>query len=111
MEIPQGNSLCSYLYLRQAKNVIFLFLFFSFFLLQNLKAGDRNRSCPEGRVGTSEGGRWCGKRVGGEYGTKMYTHICKCKNNTHCSIAGIRRGGNKGEWWRGKFKYDIFETL
>jgi hypothetical protein len=26
------------------------------------------------------------------------------------TIPGMRRGG-KGEWWRGEFKYDIFDIL
>jgi hypothetical protein len=42
MEISQGNSLCSYLYLKQAKNVIF-------FLLQNWRTRGQNKSCP--RIG------------------------------------------------------------
>jgi hypothetical protein len=31
MEISQGNSLCSYLYVNQAKNVMFFFLSFIFY--------------------------------------------------------------------------------
>jgi hypothetical protein len=27
------------------------------------------------------------------------------------TIPGIGGGDNKGEWWRGEFKYDIFDTL
>jgi hypothetical protein len=39
MEIPQGNSLCSYLYCKQAKMSYFSFLFS---LLQNQRTGGRN---------------------------------------------------------------------
>jgi hypothetical protein len=27
------------------------------------------------------------------------------------TIPGRRGGGNKREWWRGEFKYDIFDIL
>jgi hypothetical protein len=40
LEILQGNSLCNYLYLKQAK---MLGIFF-FFLLQNRRTGGQNRS-------------------------------------------------------------------
>jgi hypothetical protein len=43
MDISQGNSLCSYLYLKQSKNVIFSLFFF--FLLQNWRTGGQNRPC------------------------------------------------------------------
>jgi hypothetical protein len=39
MEIPQGNSLYSYLYLKQAKMACFSSCLFSFFLLQNQRTG------------------------------------------------------------------------
>jgi hypothetical protein len=45
MEISQGNSLCSYLYLKQAK---MSFLIFFSFLLQNWRTGGENRSCMGG---------------------------------------------------------------
>jgi hypothetical protein len=40
MEVPQGNSLCSYL--KQAKMSLFSF---SFFLKQNQGTGGQNKSC------------------------------------------------------------------
>jgi hypothetical protein len=27
------------------------------------------------------------------------------------TFPGMGRGGNKEEWWRGEFKYDMFDTL
>jgi hypothetical protein len=27
------------------------------------------------------------------------------------SVLGIGGGDNKEEWWRGEFKYDVFDTL
>jgi hypothetical protein len=35
----------------------------------------------------------------------LCTLVCKQKNNTR------NGGGDKGEWWRSLFKYDIFDTL
>jgi hypothetical protein len=46
MEIPQGSSLCSYLYLKQAKMSFFFFFFFFFFYKIEEK---------EGRTGPSLG--------------------------------------------------------
>jgi hypothetical protein len=48
MEISQGISLCSYLYLKQAK--VSDFSFFLLFL-QNQRTGEWNRSCGVGRKG------------------------------------------------------------
>jgi hypothetical protein len=40
MEISQGNSLCSYLYLKQAKkNFLFLFSLFFFFKMREQEGG------------------------------------------------------------------------
>jgi hypothetical protein len=56
MEITQGNSLCSYLCLKLVKKVMFLFVSFMSFLLQNWRTGGQNRFCLGlGVVGT--GGR------------------------------------------------------
>jgi hypothetical protein len=77
METSQGNSLCSYPYLKQAKTSFFFFI-----LLQNQRSGGRNRSCPGG-VGTSGMGEVTekgDKRVNTVQ--KMYTHVCKYKNDT-----------------------------
>jgi hypothetical protein len=59
MVISQGNSLCSYVYLKQTK----VSFFFSFFSSAKLKNRRQNGSCPrEGwPVG---GGKWQGKGVG-----------------------------------------------
>jgi hypothetical protein len=64
MEISQGNSLCSYLYLKQAKISWFSFLSFLFF--SSTKSENRGSSCPgqrEGRSVPMEKGRWQGKGV------------------------------------------------
>jgi hypothetical protein len=62
MEISQGNSLCSYLYVKQAKNVMFFIL--SLFFCT--KSEGRTGSMGRGEVLTAVGrGRWQGKGVGG----------------------------------------------
>jgi hypothetical protein len=58
MELSQGNSLGSYLYLKQAKNVMFFFL-----LIQNQGTGGWNRFL--GRGGISGRGEVAGKGVEG----------------------------------------------
>jgi hypothetical protein len=54
MDVPQRNSMCSYL--KQEKNVIF----FSFLLIQNQGTGGQNRSCQGGGLWVPLGGgrRW-----------------------------------------------------
>jgi hypothetical protein len=59
MGISQGNSLCNYLYLKQAKMPCFSFYLFSFFFYK-IREQQEGRTSPAGR-----GGRWCwGKGVG-----------------------------------------------
>jgi hypothetical protein len=63
MEIPQGNSLYSYLYLKQTK-----MSHFSFYLFSSEKLENRwTEQVLPGRwgVGTSGKWRWRGKRLGG----------------------------------------------
>jgi hypothetical protein len=61
MEITQGKSLCSYLYLKLAKMTCFMFLSFFFFLLQNQRIGGRT-GFSRGVVLTLVGGeRWQGE--------------------------------------------------
>jgi hypothetical protein len=81
MEISQGNSLCSYLYLKKAKMSFFLF---SSTKLENkrvehvLRWGGR-----EEKAGTSGSGEMVGKegsRV--NMVQNIYTHVYKCKNDT-----------------------------
>jgi hypothetical protein len=52
MEISRGNALCSYLYKKKKLEKCHVFLFV-FSLLQNQRSGGQNRSCPEGRFGSS----------------------------------------------------------
>jgi hypothetical protein len=65
METTQGNSLCSLLYLKLAKNIMFLFLSFMFMGFFFCKIGEQ-----EGRTGSAQEkwgltpvgwGRWQGK--------------------------------------------------
>jgi hypothetical protein len=65
MEISQGNFLCNYLYLKQAKMSFLFFFSFFFSLLQNQKTGRKNRSCPGWGEGTNERRKVAGKGVGG----------------------------------------------
>jgi hypothetical protein len=64
METIQGNSLCSYLYLKFAKNAMYLLLSFMYFLLQNQRTRGQNRFCPVRRVGIG------GKRLMVEKGVR-----------------------------------------
>jgi hypothetical protein len=42
---------------------------------------------------------------------KMYTHACKCKNDTYCNYSMTQGWGIKESSGRGEFKYDIFDIL
>jgi hypothetical protein len=55
-EIPQGNSLCNYLYLKQAKMSCFSFYLFSFFFYKTVEQ--------EGLTGSTNG-EVTGERLGG----------------------------------------------
>jgi hypothetical protein len=83
MAIPQGNSLCCYLYLKEAKCKSS----FLFFLLKNQRIRGLNRFCPhppgEGVHDTSERRKMVGK-LGRRVNTvqKLCLHIHKCKNYT-----------------------------
>jgi hypothetical protein len=80
MEISQGSSLSSYLYLKLAKMSSFSF-YLSF--LQNRRARGLNRFCPERSVGTSEREEVAKKRSRRVNTVqKMCIHACKCKNDT-----------------------------
>jgi hypothetical protein len=76
METTQGNSLCSYLYLKPAKTLCFYFLCFFFYKIREQEGG------------TDSGGWWYWHwwEWGGGRGRRMnmvqvmYTHVCKCKN-------------------------------
>jgi hypothetical protein len=65
MEISQGNSLCKYLYFKQAKMSCFSFYFFSFFSYKIRK--QEGRTSPIQGAGLAPGGasRCWGNRVGG----------------------------------------------
>jgi hypothetical protein len=94
MEISQGNSLCSYLYLKQAK--MSMFLLFFLFSSTKMRTGGQNRSC----LGKGSGlQQWEGEVTGkGEKRVntmqKIFTHVCKCKNDTCGNYS--RNGGTEG---------------
>jgi hypothetical protein len=82
METTQENSLCSYLYLKLAKTSCFSYYIICFFFY---KIGAQ-----EGRTGSAQevgGWHWGREEVTGK-GRRMnivqimYTHVCKCKNDT-----------------------------
>jgi hypothetical protein len=58
MEIPQGNSLCSYLYLKQANMSCFSFSFFFFFFCKIREQEGRTGPAWGGGVVPVGGGRW-----------------------------------------------------
>jgi hypothetical protein len=81
-----------------------MIFFPSSFLIQNWRIGGLNRSC----LGALY--QWEGEEVRKEDRRVnmvqiLCTLVCKQKNNTR------NGGGDKGEWWRSLFKYDIFDTL
>jgi hypothetical protein len=80
MEISQGNSLCCYFYLKQAK-MSFFFLFF-FYQIREQNGG--TGPAQGGGVGTSGRTEVVGKGVcvGVNIVQMLCTHACKCKNDT-----------------------------
>jgi hypothetical protein len=72
MGTTQGNSLYSYLYLKLAKHHVSCFIFYVFFYykIEEQEAG----TCSAGGCG-EKGGRMNMVQT-------MYTHVCKCKNDT-----------------------------
>jgi hypothetical protein len=64
------------------------------------------------RVWYQCGGEVAGKAVGGWMWGKKCIHIYVNEKMIPVeTIPGIRGEGDKGEQWRGEFKYDIFDTL
>jgi hypothetical protein len=85
----------------------FSFLSFLFFLLQNQRA---EQVLPSGEGWHQLEGGGVGERgYKGEYGAKKCVHMyVNAKMIFQESGAGR---GDEGEWQRGKFMYDIFDTL
>jgi hypothetical protein len=83
MEISHRNTLCNYLYLKQAKMSCFTFIFFSFFFYKIREQEGQNRSCPVRRIDNNGRGEVMGKG-GRRVNTvqKMCAHVRKCKNET-----------------------------
>jgi hypothetical protein len=73
MKVSQGNSLCNFLYPKQAKMPCFFY--FIFFLPQNQRTGVWNKSCPGERAGISGMGRCRGKGLGGQIWCKKCVHM------------------------------------
>jgi hypothetical protein len=78
MEISYGNSLCSYLYLNLAKMSSFSFIFYLFFY--KIREQESRSGAAGGRAGTSGREGKGGRRM--NMLQIMYTHVCKCKNDT-----------------------------
>jgi hypothetical protein len=77
MEISQGDSLCSYFYLKQAKISLFSFFFYKIRGQEGGTGPAQGRLDTNGRVeGTGKGGRKVNTVQ------KTYTHVCKSKNDT-----------------------------
>jgi hypothetical protein len=73
---------------------------------QTERTGGLNRSCGEGIVPAGKGYR----RV--NMVQKMYTHVCKCKADTHWNYSrNWGRGEIKESGGGGESKYEIFDTL
>jgi hypothetical protein len=103
LEMSQGNSLCTYLYLKQAK-----MSFFFFFLLQNRRmGGEQNRSFLGGWY-QWEGGKGVGGRIWCKYCVHMYVNTKMIPVET---ILGMGLGGIKESSGGGEFKNDILDTL
>jgi hypothetical protein len=61
MEISQGNSWYSYLYLKEAKMSVFSFYLFSFFSSTKSENRRAEQVLPQGKAGTSDSGEVLGK--------------------------------------------------
>jgi hypothetical protein len=106
METSQGNSLCSYFYLKQKCH------FFSFFLSSTKLENRRVEQVLWGRVDTS--GREEVVRRGGRRMSMVQKHayiFINAKMIPVETVPGIWEGRVKENGGRGEFKYDIFDTL
>jgi hypothetical protein len=80
MEITQGTSLCSYLYLKLAKMSCFSFYLFAFLLCKiREQEGGTGPAQREGLAPVAVG-KWWGKAV--REVQKLYTYAYKYKNDT-----------------------------
>jgi hypothetical protein len=111
MERTQENSLYSYLYLKVAKLPCFSYYFYVFASIK-LENRRTEQVLPSGGwgcwhwwEGERGGDRERGRRV--NMVQRVYTHVCKYKNDTcqNCSRNG--EGGMKESSGGGKFMYDI----
>jgi hypothetical protein len=96
MEISQGNSLCSYLYLQKIKMSFFFLFSFFFDKIREQEDGTGPagvRECWYQRESGSGGER--GRRMNMVH--KMCTHVCKCKMIPVKTIPGMAGRGDKGE--------------
>jgi hypothetical protein len=95
MEVPQGNSL--YSYLKQAK------ISFIFFLFCKTGIGGQSRSCDNNKRG-EEVGKGCRRvNIVQKLCTHEYcVHMCKQKKRYLLKLfqEWWLRGGNEEEWWR-----------
>jgi hypothetical protein len=106
-----NNYILICLYLKLAKHHVFLLIFYVFSFTKS-----ENRRAEQVLLG--EGRKWhqweggSGRERDRRMNTTqiMCTHVCKCKNDNCWNGSGIVEE-NEGEWWRGEFKWDIFDTL
>jgi hypothetical protein len=93
MEVPQGNSLGSYV--KQPKNVIF------FFFIQNQRIVEWNRSYLKKLLPMGQGGGWEMVKDG-EYGANIvYIYINGKKKYVLKLFQEWGGGWYDGKWWRG----------
>jgi hypothetical protein len=65
-----------------------------------------------GRIGTSGRGDTVGKGGRRVSTVQKYVHMYISEKMIPVdTVLGMEREGDKGEWWRGECKYDIFDTL
>jgi hypothetical protein len=83
MGTTQGNSLCTIFISNCQKHHVSLFNFFFFYKIREQEDGKGSAQGEAGKLVPVGGG------VGRERGRRMntvqtiYTHVCKCKNDTH----------------------------
>jgi hypothetical protein len=101
METTQGISLHSYLYLKLAKTSCFSYHLLCFFFYKI-----REQEGESGSARRQRGWGWVVER--GDGTNNVYTRNTKMAPVETVPIIG---GGGEREQQRGKFKYDIFDTL
>jgi hypothetical protein len=87
---------------------------FSLYIFSSAKLENRK---PEQVLPMGEGWHLWERGGGGKGGRRVYmvqkmcTYACNCNNDTYCNYSMNCGRGDKGEQWRGEFKYNIIHTL